>query len=233
MLRAGVAAAIGSWAVLDALGTGEASAALSTPAPTARLSMVGDSLTLGTLPFQADAFAAVGWSHSTIDAYISRGVRTKVKADPYTGLTAVDAIRDKSGDTNAWVVALGTNDAVIYSREQQAEAIRMMMDRIGAGHKVLWVNVYLPDRLPLQQSWNASLAAAAAERTGSMFVYDWATFAAENQRWLSKDHLHYSRDGYRYRSTAVGLASRQLLPSLPDLQMSAWWKVMRSKGLPD
>ena len=69
--------------------------------------------------------------------------------------------------------------------------MHQMMDRIGTGHKVLWINVYLPDARSLQLTWNAALQEAATEYSGSMFVYDWATFAAENQRWLAKDHLHY------------------------------------------
>ncbi len=124
--------------------------------------MVGDSLTSGSLPFQPAAFAEAGWLHSTIEAYASRGVRTKLRVDRYTGLTAVDAIRDRSGDSEAWVVALGTNDAVIYPNENQAEVIRQMMDHIGTGHKVMWINVYLPDARPLQLAWNAALDDAAS-----------------------------------------------------------------------
>jgi len=194
--------------------------------------MVGDSLTLGALPFLADDLAAAGWTHSAIDAYVSRGIRTKVRADQHTGINAVDAIRAKSGDTNAWIVALGTNDAVIYSHDKQSDVIRMMMDHIGYGHKVMWVNVYLPEARPVQLAWNSALAAAAAERDGEMFVYDWASFAAENPRWLAHDHIHYSRDGYRYRSTAIGLASRDLLPADSDSHLPPRWLSPRSKSLP-
>ncbi|MEA3186035.1 MAG: hypothetical protein QOJ74_2512 [Ilumatobacteraceae bacterium] len=186
---------------------------------TARISVVGDSLTQGTLPFQAEALTNAGWSHSAIDAYVSRGVRTKVRTDHFTGLTAVDAIRNKWGDTEAWVMGLGTNDAVIYSRAKQAEVIAMMMDHIGTGHKVLWINVYLPARKLQQEAWNSALETAAAESGGEMLVYDWASFAAENPRWLAHDHIHYTNDGYRYRSTAVGLASRDLLPRQPASQL--------------
>ena len=194
--------------------------------------MVGDSLTLGTLPFQADDLAAAGWTHSAIDAYVSRGIRTKVRADQHTGINAVDAIRAKSGDTNAWIVALGTNDAVIYSHDKQSDVIRMMMDHIGYGHKVMWVNVYLPEARPVQLAWNSALAASADERGGDMFVYDWASFAAENPRWLAHDHIHYSRDGYRFRSTAIGLASRDLLPTDSDSHLSPRWLSARAKSLP-
>jgi lysophospholipase L1-like esterase len=216
VLRAGIAAAVGSWAAVEVLGTSTASAEpmqRAEPIMPARISVVGDSLTQGTLPFQAQDLTTVGWSQSMIDAYVSRGVRTKVRADHYTGLTAVDAIRDKWGDTEAWVMALGTNDAVIYARDKHTQMINLMMDHIGSGHKVMWINVYLPERKAQQDAWNAALDSVSAERGEAMLVYDWASFAAENPRWLAHDRIHYSTDGYRYRSTAIGLASRDLLPS--------------------
>lgn len=225
VLRAGFAAAIGSWAAIELLGAGQASA--EPVSSRVRISMVGDSLTSGTMPFQADDFTLAGWAASAIDAYVSRGVRTKIRADRYTGLTAVDAIREKSGDTEAWVVALGTNDAVIYRSEKHADVIRMMMDHIGPGHKVMLVNVYLPRRQPADVEWNAALETAARERAGDMFVYDWASFAANNQRFLAHDDIHYNRDGYRYRSTAIGLASRALLPGISASQLVARWRLSR------
>lgn len=72
------------------------------------VSMVGDSLTAGSRPAQLTAFEDVGWATSSINAFPSRGVRTKVAADAHTGLTAVDAIRSRTGDTSMWIVALGT-----------------------------------------------------------------------------------------------------------------------------
>lgn len=227
VLRAGFAAAIGSWAAVEVLGAGQASAAPVPPPEVAagRISMVGDSLTCGTLPFQADDFSAAGWAHSAIDAYVSRGVRTKIKADRYTGLTAVDAIREKSGDSLAWIIGLGTNDSVIYSHNKQAEVIAMMMEHIGSDHKVMWVNVYLPERLPLQLAWNTALDEAAQQSNGDMVVLDWASVAAQNEHWLAHDHIHYSRDGYRSRSTVIGQASRDLRVVESGPQLLAHWKL--------
>lgn len=221
MLRAGLAAALGSWAALELLGTGSASAAKVPYALPKRISMVGDSLTVGTMPYQTDDLAAAGWTRATIDAYTSRGVRTKVKADRHTGLTAVDAIRDQDGDTDAWIVALGTNDAVIYNKDKQRAVIQEMMDHIGPDHRVLWVNVYLPEkRRPLQVAWNATLSEMADERD-DIFVFDWASFAAQNERWLAHDGMHCSPTGYQHRSTAISLASHALLPAEPDTSWPA------------
>jgi lysophospholipase L1-like esterase len=173
--------------------------------------MVGDSLTVGTMPYQADDFRAQGWSRTMIDAYTNRGIKTKVRRDLHTGLTAVDAIRDSWGDTAVWIVALGTNDALIYPKRKHAQVITEMMDRIGRGHKVMWINAYVPEREPLAAAWNTSLDEVASLRD-DMYVFDWAGLAFENQTWLAIDGVHCSVLGYEKRSEMIGRASRYLLP---------------------
>ena len=103
----GALAAVGGFSIIDALaaftgGLDTANAASSTS--TLRLLMVGDSLTVGSLPYQAGAFIDNGWTDMAINAHGSRGIRTKVSADPHTGLTAVDALRAAHGDADLWVV---------------------------------------------------------------------------------------------------------------------------------
>jgi lysophospholipase L1-like esterase len=180
-----------------------------------RVSVVGDSLTTGTVPYQASALAGVGFERTTIDAFKSRGVRTKVKKDPHTGLTAVDGIRETAGDSQLWIVQLGTNDAGIHRKEQYPELIWQMMDRIGAGHYVMWVNIYLPAKPQRQMSWNAALAGVAEQRPGEMFILNWAALADQNPRWTSGDHIHCTPAGYKNRSTAVATACDVLVPSTP------------------
>ncbi len=214
MLTAGLFAALGSLAAIELLGSQRASA-IPIPGSSTRVSVVGDSLTQGTLPFQAEAFANVGWGTSTIDAFISRGVRTKVKRDKNTGLTSVDAIRSKSGDSDLWIVALGTNDAGLYKRDRIAEIIASMMDKIGVGHYVMWVNIYLPAKPLRQENWNNALTTVAQDYPDSMFILDWATLAAENPNWLANDSIHCSGKGYQHRSTAIAMASRSLIPTTP------------------
>jgi lysophospholipase L1-like esterase len=181
----------------------------------ARISVVGDSLTIGTMPYQAEALSAVGWERASVDAYGSRGIRTKVRSDPHTGLTSVEAIRASNGDSELWVVALGTNDAVNYGRSKHAEVINMMMDRIGTGHYVIWVNVFLPAAPARQRQWNTSLEMVAKERSDEMFVMDWAALAVENPKWMAVDDIHCSGKGYQHRATAIASATRSLVPAAP------------------
>ena len=178
---------------------------------TNRISLVGDSLTSGAEPYQDRAFASAGWSSSAIDAYRSRGVLTKIAADPHNGITAVDAIRAADGDTDVWVVALGTNDAGIYAARHYPDVINAMVDHIGSQHVVVWVNIYLPETPARQDAWNFALGVVAAERPG-LIVFDWATVAAANPDWIGKDKIHYSPIGYEYRANAVALATAPLAP---------------------
>ncbi|MDQ1426432.1 MAG: hypothetical protein QOD72_3930, partial [Acidimicrobiaceae bacterium] len=197
LIRQAVLASFGASAVLETMSARREPASAATVID--RVSMVGDSLTVGSLRYQAKAFAASGWEGSAIDAYGSRGIRTKVARDPHTGLTAVDALRASHGDTELWVVALGTNDAGIYKSSRYQSLIEQMLDRIGDDHRVTWVNIYLPRAMSRQQAWNDALATVAAGRPDQLAIYDWATLAAQHPSWLSSDHVHYVATGYDHR----------------------------------
>jgi len=206
-IRRGLMAAAGSSMVLGAL-AGQSDVAAAGRAE-GGVSMVGDSLTSGSLPYQAADFAVVGWPDAWIDAHVSRGIRTRASGDPHTGLSAVDALRARHGDTTTWVVALGTNDAGIFAARRYDELIGEMLDRIGSGHLVMWVNIFLPRATGREAAWNAALDAAAAERPGELRIFDWATLAAQHLAWLAGDDIHCNATGYRERSTAIatGIAS--------------------------
>jgi len=215
VLGAGLLAAVGSLAAGELLGAKSVAASSRMTTESTRVSIVGDSLTEGTMPYQAETLSYLDWSSSSIDAFKSRGIRTKLKSDPHTGLSAVDGIRETSGDSDLWVVALGTNDAGFYPPDKQLEVIREMVDRIGEGHYVLWVNAYLPATLKRQNAWNYSLATVAAERPHQMFILDWATLAEENPKWMAGDKIHCSGVGYKNRATVIAQATKTLVPTTP------------------
>ena len=214
VLTAGLLAASGTWVGRSLLDEKVASAS-TMPAAATRVSVVGDSLTTGTVPYQATAFADVGFARTTIDSFHSRGVRTKVKRDPHTGLTAVDAIREEVGDSQLWVVELGTNDSGVHHKEQYPEVILQLMDRIGGGHYVMWVNIYLPTKPQRQQNWNAALEAVAEDFPDEMFVLNWATLANEHPGWTSVDQIHCTPVGYKNRATSIATACSVMIPSTP------------------
>ena len=224
VLAAGLLAAIGSVAALEMLGAGTVSAARARASAT-RISVVGDSLTVGTVPYQARAFTRFGWSDTAIDAHNSRGVRTKVGSDPRTGLGAIDAIRARSGDSELWVIALGTNDAGIVGQPRHAELIASVMNRIGTGHYVMWVNIFLPLNPPRQEYWNTSLAKAASDRPDELFIFDWASIAAVNPAWMAEDQVHYNAEGYWQRSALLAEATRTLIPPVPARPKRVWTQI--------
>jgi hypothetical protein len=166
LIKHAALASFGSTAILQTLSTWSARASAATVAR--RVSVVGDSLTVSTLPYQAKAFVTSGWMGSAFDAYVSRGIRTKVAAIP-TGLTAVGAPRAAHGDTAMWVVALGTNDAGIYRSSLYPTLIEQMLDRIG--ETIAAVGQRLPSKaMPHQITWNQALAASrrAADRVDDL-----------------------------------------------------------------
>jgi len=232
VIGAGFLAALGSIAATELLSTARVGASSRITTESTRVSVVGDSLTEGTLPYQADTLSYLDWSSTAIDAFRSRGIRTKMKGDPHTGLTAVDAIRETSGDSDLWVVALGTNDAGFYPLDKQPEVIREMLDQIGDGHYVLWVNVYLPGTPKRQKAWNASLATVAAERPSQMFILDWATLAEENPKWMTGDKIHCSTVGYKNRASVIAQATKTLVPSQPIARSTPYARRQFMKYLP-
>ncbi|MCU1399733.1 MAG: lipopolysaccharide modification acyltransferase [Acidimicrobiales bacterium] len=211
-MRRGLVAALGSAVLLDAL-AGRPVEAAPSPTPASRaisgISMVGDSLTVGSAPYQATDFNTVGWSNAAVNAFNSRSIHRKEQADSYTGLTAVDAIRKLYGDTNTWVIALGTNDCIVNPVADYANVIIDMLGRIGASHRVLWVNVHLPTATTNATAWNKALLRVADAWQGQMEVYDWASLAAAHPEWALTDHIHYHDVGYRYRAAVVAEASVQ------------------------
>jgi lysophospholipase L1-like esterase len=221
---------LGSTAVFEALSMWSTKASAATLAT--RVSVVGDSLTVGTLPYQARDFVTAGWMGSAIDAYVSRGIRTKVPRDPHTGLTAVDALRAAHGDTTVWVVALGTNDSLIYRSSRYPAVIEQMLDHIGNGHRVVWVNAYLPKAAPHQNAWNEALGAVAAERPEQLTVCDWAALAAQNPSWLAADRIHCNTTGYQRRSAMIAEASRLAMGTRFATRLGSPAVALRAFGTP-
>lgn len=67
------------------------------------------------------------------------------------------------------------------------------MDRIGAGHIVLCVDIYLPKASTRQTRFNQALAEVIAERPAEIFIYSWST--SSKSKWLSGDSVHYTGTG--------------------------------------
>ncbi|MEO6491292.1 MAG: hypothetical protein ABIP99_00485 [Ilumatobacteraceae bacterium] len=176
--------------------------------------MIGDSLTSFGGNATADALAGVGWTNPIVDAFPNRRIDFHSELDLYDGLGAVDAIRDRSGDSQYWIIDLGTNDIWVDFGGDHASLIRQMLQRIGPGHRVLWVNVHFPGSRELENEWNSALATVDAE-SEQMTVFDWASLADEHPEWMSIDMIHHSAEGLLARASAIAAASLRMLEPLP------------------
>lgn len=175
------------------------------------ISMVGDSLTAGTQSLLIPAFESQGFASAQVSACGGRGVRTKMTGDPLTGVAAVDDLRARGGDTEAWVIALGTNDSRSVDASRYQELIVQMMDTIGAGHRVLWIDIAFLNDSGRTRRWNDALAAVAAGRD-DMYVHSWSNEIAAHPAWYLSDGVHYTSSGSRARVASVTAASKALQP---------------------
>lgn len=181
------------------------------PSGPRKIAHIGDSLTAYTIPELREAYAARGLD-AEIDAFGGRAIFQKLPKDPKTGKQAALDLQAQ-GPFDLWVVALGTNDTAnvaVGSGYTRAQAIDAMMEAIGPGQKVLWVNTFTKmtsgawhnDNMRL---WNQALEDAKA-RWPNMQVFDWASIASRNNVPFS-DGIHHTKAGYAARNEAIANAA--------------------------
>jgi hypothetical protein len=45
-----------------------------------------------------------------------------------------------------------------------------------------------------------------------MFVFDWASLAKKNPKWIAQDQIHCSNRGYEQRASAIAQETRRFVP---------------------
>jgi hypothetical protein len=114
-----------------------------------------------------------------------------------------------------FVIGLGDND-VGFTTDSVPKAmalINSMVDAIGPGREVLWLNITHPEPT-WQATWNQALALVATQRL-NVHVWDWASVAAPHPEWLVGDGVHLTPTGYRQRSLLVADATKVLMQANP------------------
>ena len=156
------------------------------------LTLVGDSLNVGTDPYLRDEL--VGWS---IDAHDQVGRQTR---------EGVEELRRLRGSlAPIVVVSLGTNDAdgsEAEFRELVGDAIRA----VGPGRCLLWATV-VRDGAP-RDGFNAVLEDARAEHANVRLV-DWAGLVGREPGTLAFDTVHGTPTGYARRAAETAAAARR------------------------
>jgi GDSL-like lipase/acylhydrolase family protein len=166
-----------------------------TPPDPRAIVVVGDSLSVQAGGPERVALDAAGWRTVRFDTQIGRRIATRSAAPSSSGIAAVRALRATGGDALTWVIELGTNDVSEIGDDARAlgRSIDAMLDEIGPGHRVVWVNVYHHWRSAAAATFNRVLADAASRHPG-MVVADWASHAPRDD-YLLPDGVHLTASG--------------------------------------
>jgi lysophospholipase L1-like esterase len=183
LLLLAVAAGI---AVIAATGDEEDATADDTGA----LTLVGDSLNVGTDPPLREQLPR--WE---IDAYDQVGRSTA---------EGVDVLRERASSLSpVVVVSLGTNDldgTEAEFRELVAKAVAI----VGRGRCLVWATVYRGEE---RSGFNDVLRDSAAAHENVRLV-EWASLVAESPELLEHDGVHGTPDGYARRAAETIRAIR-------------------------
>jgi hypothetical protein len=177
------------------------------------VAVVGDSLSVQSTKDQRSALEQAGWQSIVIDAESLRRIpKDSTTQPPYSGIAAVRDIRAHGADPHTWIVELGTNDIGHTGTNSLSiiKVINTMLDEIGPGHHIVWINIYQGQQPERTATWNQVLAEVAAGRT-DIVLGDWAA-VAKTSGYLVEDHVHLTAKGAKafadMIAAAIGEATR-------------------------
>ncbi len=150
--------------------------------------VVGDSLTVGSMPYWEPAFAARGCALSFVNA---RGGRPTSE-----GVRAIELLAQAGQLPDILVVALGTNDS-IDPRTFGPRVDRVMA--VAGDRPVVWVNI---DKPFVELTLNLALNLAQIH-FDNLWVYDWNSFVDAHPQIRQGDGIHLSEGGYALRAALI------------------------------
>jgi len=182
------------------------------PDPSARVAVVGDSLT-----WQAEH----GSSSTTDPYYLRHHLIDQLNAQGWAGRVAAksgattDALRMWAGwasPPDVIVMALGTNDN--YYNVPMATSVANIRGYLGRWPSACVVYVGVVPSVPrgiddTAPTWNDWLRAEAAA-TGSVYV-DWPAYSATHPTWFTSDLLHHTAAGQTAYRQAILEGIKQCL----------------------
>lgn len=163
-----------------------------------RVLVLGDSLTRESRVSTARLLRAGGWTPS-FRCWGSRRLDW--------GLAQITRARSLRQLPGTIVVALGTNDISWVDEQTTARRVDALLDRIGPGRRILWVDLHLTRSAWLDARaarFNALLRAQARARP-NLTVIGWHRVAAAH-RIGGGDGIHYGPRGYRLRARVIAQA---------------------------
>ena len=157
------------------------------------VAVIGDSLTLSAQEEIAAALALTGIEVVAVDGFENRRMTRGSGAVP-PGTTAIEAVLE-SAAPELWVIALGTNDV---GAQTGTEAFRQdmdgLLDLLPADASVIWVDLWIRDRLDGIVEANEAIRLELGLRRGVGAVVDWHTQAA-HPGIITSDGVHLTADG--------------------------------------
>jgi lysophospholipase L1-like esterase len=204
-LRNAVASVVTTASLLVGLGLAAiAGPASATANPPSTLLVLGDSLTWGANYFsksQARLAAANNFDVVLVDSRWGRRV-SGLTSTRYSGNAALKQLIADGVRPTAVIVALGTNDVVIFTkRREYVTLIQELMTTIG-NVPVAWVNVHRIDSTNTtrqSQRFNAAIGQVLANYPLAS-VFDWAQIAKSNPKVVDPDKIHLTPLGHEVRT---------------------------------
>jgi hypothetical protein len=170
------------------------------------VAVVGDSLAFSAALQLDPAWRAAG--------FIPRNAVAPGRQIPVIGLdgqisSGLDAVRSlkAAGQPALWVVQLGTNDIFFepFDGDRYAALVTSVLDAIGPGVPVVWVDVWRADRPAQSQLFNDVLEVISTQRP-QLHLANWVR-VAQSEPVLRPDGVHLNPFGVeRFTRTLVDAA---------------------------
>lgn len=158
------------------------------------IAVVGDSITARSQPAIEAVLTQVGFTTITVNAEPSRRIEVGSKK-PIAGLDVVTFI-EASSPPEMWVVALGTNDAGLYSQDSDYQGlIDHVLAAIPSKVPLVWMSTYRHDQIKGSEQFNLLIRSSLKAR-GNAVVGEWYQQVTKSkQAILTKDGVHPNADG--------------------------------------
>ena len=166
----------------------------STSSALASVAMVGDSITALSKDILDAVLTHMGFASVTVNAEPSRRIEVGGKK-PMPGLDVVRFIQ-ASAPPAMWVIALGTNDAGLYTTDQEYQGlINDVLSSIPESVPLVWVSTYRDDHLKGCEQFNLLLRKSLTDR-GHAAVGEWYQQVTKSKGGiLTHDGVHPNGDG--------------------------------------
>lgn len=157
------------------------------------VAVVGDSLTVSATEEITVALSRVGVRAVVVDGRESRRMATSGPDLP-SGVSAIEDVLT-AHRPDVWVVALGTNDvASEVASERFVADLRATLGAVPPDAPVVWVDVWIRDRLDAVVAANALLRGELDRRRAPTRVVDWFSTAATDGL-VTGDGVHLTQAG--------------------------------------